>query len=73
LGGRSSRRATPHAASWKPCVDAFGKLEGDKEFTAELKKVGGDDADLLLAKDAEPILRQVLYGSPGSRVRQSHH
>jgi putative tricarboxylic transport membrane protein len=45
--------------------DAFGKLEGDKEFAAELKKVGGDDADLLLAKDAEPILRQVLTVSPG--------
>ena len=45
--------------------EAFGKLEGDKEFTTELKKVGGDDADLLLAKDAEPILRQVLTVSPG--------
>jgi len=45
--------------------EAFGKLEGDKEFMAELKKVGGDDADLLLAKDAEPILRQVLTVSPG--------
>jgi hypothetical protein len=32
---------------------------------AELKKVGGDDADLLLAKDAEPVLRQVLAVSPG--------
>ena len=45
--------------------EAFGKLEGDKEFTAELKKVGGDDADLLLSTDAEPILRQVLTVSPG--------
>jgi hypothetical protein len=45
--------------------EAFGKLEVDKEFMAELKKVGGDDADLLLAKDAEPILRQVLTVSPG--------
>ena len=45
--------------------DAFAKLEGDKDFNAELKKVGGDDADLLLAKDAEPILRQVLTVSPG--------
>jgi hypothetical protein len=32
---------------------------------AELKKVGGDDADLLLAKDAEPVLRQVLTVTPG--------
>ncbi len=45
--------------------DAFGKLEGDKDFVAELRKVGGDDADLLLAKDAEPVLRQVLTVSPG--------
>jgi len=45
--------------------EAFGKLESDKEFMAELKKVGGDDADLLLAKDAEPVLRQVLAVSPG--------
>jgi hypothetical protein len=37
----------------------------DPENLAELKKVGGDDADLLLAKDAEPVLRQVLTVSPG--------
>jgi tripartite-type tricarboxylate transporter receptor subunit TctC len=45
--------------------DAFAKLESDKEFIAELKKVGGDDADLLLAKEAEPILRQVMTVTPG--------
>lgn len=45
--------------------DAFGKLETDKEFIAELKKVGGDDAELLPAKDAEPVLRQVLTVTPG--------
>jgi hypothetical protein len=32
---------------------------------AELRKVGGDDADLLLAKDAGPVLQQVLTVSPG--------
>jgi tripartite-type tricarboxylate transporter receptor subunit TctC len=57
-------RNTPRALV-ETLRDAFGKLEGDKEFTAELKKVGGDDADLLLAKDAESILRQVLTVSPG--------
>ena len=57
-------RNTPRALV-ETLRDGFGKLEGDKEFTAELKKVGGDDADLLLAKDAEPILRQVLTVSPG--------
>jgi tripartite-type tricarboxylate transporter receptor subunit TctC len=45
--------------------EAFGKLESDKEFMAELKKVGGDDAELLLTKDAEPVLRQVLTVTPG--------
>ena len=45
--------------------DPFARLEDDKEFMAELKKVGGDDADLLLAKDAEPVLRQVLKVTPG--------
>jgi hypothetical protein len=58
----------PHGTP-KPLVqslrDAFGKLEGDKDFMAELKKVGGDDAELLLAGEAEKILRQVLTVSPG--------
>jgi hypothetical protein len=36
----------------------------DPENLAELKKVGGGD-DLLLTKDAEPALRQVLTVSPG--------
>jgi tripartite-type tricarboxylate transporter receptor subunit TctC len=53
----------------KPMVqtlrDAFGKLESDGPFMAELRKVGGDDAEILPAKDAEPILRQVLTVSPG--------
>jgi len=57
-------RNTPRALV-ETLRDAFGKLEADKEFMVELKKVGGDDADLLLAKDAEPILRQVLTVSPG--------
>jgi len=44
--------------------NAFAKVEGDKEFMTELRKVGGDDADLLMAKDAEPVLRQVLTVTP---------
>jgi hypothetical protein len=31
---------------------------------AELKRAGGGDADLLLAKDGEPVLRQVLTVTP---------
>jgi ABC-type phosphate/phosphonate transport system substrate-binding protein len=57
-------RKTP-SAMVQQLRDAFSKLEGDKEFMAELKKVGGDDAELLLAKDAEPVLRQVLTVTPG--------
>ena len=45
--------------------EASASSESDKEFMAELKKVGGDDAELLLAKDAEPVLRQVLTVTPG--------
>lgn len=61
---RFSRRATPRVPSYR-LRDAFSKLENDKEFLAELRKVGGDDADLLMAKDAEPVLRQVLTVTPG--------
>ncbi len=57
-------RKTPPALL-QPLRDAFAKLDGDKEFMAELRKVGGDDADLLMAKDAEPVLRQVLTVTPG--------
>ena len=57
-------RKTPSAMG-QQLRDAFGKLETDKEFITELKKVGGDDADLLTAKDAEPVLRQVLTVTPG--------
>ena len=45
--------------------EAFSRLEGDKEFTAELTRVAGDDAELLSAKEAEAILRQLLTVSPG--------
>jgi tripartite-type tricarboxylate transporter receptor subunit TctC len=57
-------RKTP-SAMVQQLRDAFGKLPADKEFMAELKKVGGDDAEMLLAKDAEPVLRQVLTVTPG--------
>jgi len=45
--------------------DAFSRLESDKEFHAELLRVAGDDAELLLASEAGPILRQLLVVSPG--------
>ena len=66
-------RKTPHALV-QQLREAFAKLDGDKEFMAELKKVGGDDADLLQAKDAEPVLRQVLTLTPGvQEFVKKHH
>jgi len=44
--------------------EALSRLEGDKEFTPELTRVAGDDAELLPAKEAEAILRQLLTASP---------
>jgi tripartite-type tricarboxylate transporter receptor subunit TctC len=45
--------------------ESFAKLETDKQFLADLRKVAGDDADLLLATEAEPVLRRLLSLSPG--------
>jgi hypothetical protein len=45
--------------------DSFGKLETDKDFLGDLKKVAGEDSGLLSAKDAEPILQRLLMVSPG--------
>ena len=51
--GPAAVRAAQHAAPVVQTLrDAFAKLESDKEFIAELQQVGGDDAELLLAKDA---------------------
>ncbi len=47
---------------------AFTRLEGDKEFIADLAGVAGDDAEVLSAKAAEPILRQLLTTSPEVRA-----
>lgn len=44
--------------------EAFTRLEGDKEFLADLGRVAGDDAEILTAQEAEPILRQLLTTSP---------
>ena len=43
--------------------DAFARLENDKEFLADLSQVAGDDAEVLTAKEADPILRQLLTTS----------
>jgi tripartite-type tricarboxylate transporter receptor subunit TctC len=45
--------------------EAFGRLKGDKEFQKELDRVAGDDAELLFANEAEPVLRRLLTVTPG--------
>ncbi len=46
---------------------AFVRTKEDPEFKADLSKVAGEDADVLLAQEAEPILRQLLTVSPEVR------
>jgi len=44
--------------------DGFARMKDDAEFKAELKKVSGEDAQMLLAAEADPLLRQLLVVSP---------
>jgi hypothetical protein len=44
--------------------EAYGRLKQDKDFMAELRRVSGEEADLYLARDIEPVLRQMLTASP---------
>lgn len=52
--------------------DAFARLEADKEFLADLSQVAGDDAEILTAKEADPILRQLLTTSPEVQAFVNH-
>lgn len=51
----------------KTLRDALSRLKQDKAFLAELARAAGEDADLLLANEGEPILRQLLAVSPAVR------
>jgi hypothetical protein len=42
-------------------------MKEDPEFKAELKKVSGEDAQMLLATDVDPLLRQLLVVSPSTQ------
>src|SRR5919106_2070153 len=44
--------------------DGFARMREGAEFMAEVKRVSGEDAQILLANEADPILRQLLVGSP---------
>jgi tripartite-type tricarboxylate transporter receptor subunit TctC len=43
--------------------DAFARMKEGAEFKAELKKVSGEDAEILLADEADLILRQLVVVS----------
>src|SRR4030095_1877480 len=45
--------------------DSFARMREGAEFKAEVKRVSGEDAQILLADEADQILRQLLVVSPG--------
>ena len=47
--------------------EAFSRIKDDKEFKSDLERVAGEDADVLLANEAEPILKQLLLVTPEVR------
>lgn len=51
----------------RPLQEAFSRMKDDKAVQADLLRVAGEDAHLLLASEAEPVLRQLLAVSPGVR------
>jgi hypothetical protein len=44
--------------------DGFARMKEGAEFKAEVKRVSGEDAQILLADEADPILRQLVVVSP---------
>jgi hypothetical protein len=44
--------------------DGFARMKDDAEFKVELKKVSGEDAQMLLAAEVDPLLRHLLVVSP---------
>ena len=47
--------------------DSMARIEKDKEFSAELAKVVGDEAEMLSHVESEPVLRRLLTLSPGAK------
>jgi tripartite-type tricarboxylate transporter receptor subunit TctC len=48
----------------RPLREGFARMKETAEFKAEMKRVSGEDAQILLADEAEQILRQLLVVSP---------
>jgi hypothetical protein len=44
--------------------DGFARMREGAEFKAEVKKVSGEDAQILLGDEADQLLRQLLVVSP---------
>ena len=44
--------------------DGFARMKDDAEFKLELKRVSGEDAQMLSAGETEQLLRQLLVVSP---------
>ncbi|HEU4342259.1 MAG TPA: hypothetical protein VFU31_11865 [Candidatus Binatia bacterium] len=44
--------------------DAFARMNEGAEFKAELKKISGEDAQILLGDEADQLLRQLVVVSP---------
>jgi hypothetical protein len=71
LAGSDSAGRPLHAAPKTPgeildvLRNAFARMKESAEFKSELKTVSGEDAQILLAEEAEQILRQLLVVSPG--------
>jgi hypothetical protein len=42
----------------------FARMTEGAEFKAELKRISGEDAQMLPAEEADPVLRQLLVVSP---------
>jgi len=45
----------------------MARIEKDKEFSVELAKVAGDDAEMLSQAESEPVLRRLLNLAPGAK------
>jgi len=51
----------------KTLREAFSKLKEDKAFQADLLRVAGEDSNMLMAHEGEPILRQLVAVTPEVR------
>jgi len=46
---------------------SYDKLANDKQFMSDLRKVGGEDAEMVSAAKIQPLVQQLLVISSGVR------